>query len=388
MEIEPVSAAKPEPPAATDSGARPTGGGGGAAAAAPPTADASLMWVEKYRPAKLDDLLSHTDIVRTLRRLIASSRLPHLLFCGPPGTGKTSTILACAREMYGSAYGAMVLELNASDERGIDVVRERIKSFASTRRIFSRGVKLIVLDEADAMTAAAQAALRRVIEKHTANVRFCLICNYVNKIIPAVQSRCTRFRFAPLPSADVSGRLTEIAAAEGVPLADGGLDALMELGAGDMRRCVHLLQSSHMAACAEAAAAAEAAAPGAPPPTPVPITRQAVYANAGAPLPSDVQVVADWLLNEPFAVCVARLTALQADKGFAMDDICRQLVEIVLLMPLPGVAKCYLLEHLAEVEYRMAGGGSVSLNTLSLVGAFKFGMLLTRDAEVKAMDEN
>ncbi|GAB0496386.1 hypothetical protein MMPV_007698 [Pyropia vietnamensis] len=348
------------------------------------------MWVEKYRPAKLDDLLSHTDIVRTLRRLIASARLPHLLFCGPPGTGKTSTILACAREMYGSAYGAMVLELNASDERGIDVVRERIKSFASTRRIFSRGVKLIVLDEADAMTGAAQAALRRVIEKHTANVRFCLICNYVNKIIPAVQSRCTRFRFAPLPSSDVSGRLTEIAAAEGVVLGDGGLAALMELGAGDMRRCVHLLQSAHMASCAEAAAAAETAAAAGgdtPPPGPIPITREAVYANAGAPLPSDVQVVADWLLNEPFPVCVARLTALQTDKGFAMDDICRQLVEMVLLMPLPAAAKCYLLEHLAEVEYRMAGGGSVALNTLSLVGAFKFGMLLTRNAEVKAMDE-
>jgi len=345
------------------------------------------MWVEKYRPAKLDDLLSHTDIVRTLRRLIASSRLPHLLFCGPPGTGKTSTILACAREMYGPAHGAMVLELNASDERGIDVVRERIKTFASTRRIFSRGVKLIVLDEADAMTAAAQAALRRVIEKHTANVRFCLVCNYVNKIIPAVQSRCTRFRFAPLPAADVAGRLGEIAAAEGVALGDGGREALMELGGGDMRRCIHLLQSAHMAACAAAAAAAADAPDGAPAPAPVPITREAVYANAGAPLPSDVQVVADWLLNDPFPTCVARLTALQADKGFAMDDLCRQLVDTVLLLPLPAAPKCYLLEHLAEVEFRMAGGGSVALNTLALVGAFKFAVLLTRTDEVKGMDD-
>eukprot|EP00170_Pyropia_yezoensis_P008319 contig_34727_g8346 len=236
-----------------------------------------LPWVEKYRPATISDVRHQTQAVSTLTRSVASARanLPHLLLYGPPGTGKTSTALALARELYGPpgspAYTARVLELNASDERGIDVVRERIKSFASTRRIFSRGVKLIVLDEADAMTAAAQAALRRVIEKHTANVRFCLICNYVNKIIPAVQSRCTRFRFAPLPSGDVSGRLTEIAAAEGVVLGDGGLAALMELGAGDMRRCVHLLQSAHMASCAEAAAAAEtAAADGGPPPHPPP----------------------------------------------------------------------------------------------------------------------
>ena len=147
------------------------------------------------------------DIIETIQRLTAEDRLPHLMLYGPPGTGKTSTILAVARQLYGSSYQNMTLELNASDDRKIDVVRNQIQDFASTKRIFSKGFKLIILDEADAMSKDAQFALRRVIEKYTRNTRFCLICNQVSRIIPALQSRCTRFRFAPLPSALVRERL-------------------------------------------------------------------------------------------------------------------------------------------------------------------------------------
>lgn len=183
-----------------------------------------LPWVEKYRPATLDDLVSHKDITSTIQNFIEKNRLPHLLFYGPPGTGKTSTILAMARKIYGPQFRNSVLELNASDERGIDVVREQIKSFASTKSVFSSsvqpagnhgGFKLIVLDEADAMTQAAQGALRRVIEQYTKNVRFCIICNYVNKIIPAIQSRCTRFRFNPLELDQVEDRLNHVIENEG-----------------------------------------------------------------------------------------------------------------------------------------------------------------------------
>lgn len=157
--------------------------------------------------------------------------MPHLLFYGPPGTGKTSTILAVARRIYGANYKKQILEvrlllkvaykipdrlaqLNASDDRGIDVVREQIKNFAETRTLYSSGFKLIILDEADMMTTAAQAALRRVIEQYTKNVRFCIICNYVNKIIPAVQSRCTRFRFSPHPASEVEKKLNYVIKAE------------------------------------------------------------------------------------------------------------------------------------------------------------------------------
>lgn len=207
-----------------------------------------LYRVEKYRPSTLNDLISHAEIISTSKshsasiiskancylyfsvtKFIDQNQLPHLLFYGPPGTGKTSTILACARQLYSpTQFNSMVLELNASDDRGINIVRGQILNFASTRTIFSGGFKLIILDECDAMTNDAQNALRRsiyytrdrrnflnlehnilftVIEKYTENVRFCIICNYLSKIIPAVQSRCTRFRFAPLAEEQIIPRL-------------------------------------------------------------------------------------------------------------------------------------------------------------------------------------
>jgi replication factor C subunit 3/5 len=199
---------------------------------------ANLPWIEKFRPKGLDEIISNEDIIATstifhfppsfprihvlsslsfflaVTRLIENNKLPNLLLYGPPGTGKTSTILACARKLNGPRFSSMVLELNASDERGIDVVREQIKDFASTRQIFSGGFKLVILDEADMMTKDAQFALRRVMEKYAKNTRFCLICNYVGKIIPALQSRCTRFRFSPLQPEHLKAKLRDIAASE------------------------------------------------------------------------------------------------------------------------------------------------------------------------------
>merc|ERR1712106_421120 len=177
----------------------------------------NLPWVEKYRPNALDDLISHEDIISTIRTFISQDKLPHLLFYGPPGTGKTSTILACAKEIYPpKLFNSMVLELNASDDRGIGIVRGQVLNFASTRTIFNKGYKLIILDEADAMTNDAQNALRRIIEKYTENTRFCIICNYLSKIIPALQSRCTRFRFGPLKQDQMVSRLEYVIAQESV----------------------------------------------------------------------------------------------------------------------------------------------------------------------------
>lgn len=174
----------------------------------------NLPWVEKYRPKELQDLVSHEGIKETMLRFIETKNVPHCLFYGPPGTGKTSTVIACARQMYGSKYKSMILELNASDDRGIDVVREQIKTFASTKTIFNLGVKLIILDEADSMTNIAQAALRRIIEQYSKNVRFFIICNYVSKILPAIQSRCTRFRFSPLEKQNILSFLQNVAQQE------------------------------------------------------------------------------------------------------------------------------------------------------------------------------
>ena len=208
----------------------------------------NLPWVEKYRPNALAELISHEDIISTIRTFISQDKLPHLLFYGPPGTGKTSTILACAKEIYSpKQFNSMVLELNASDDRGIDIVRGQIMNFASTRTIFSSGYKLIILDEADAMTNDAQNALRRIIEKFTENVRFCMICNYLGKIIPALQSRCTRFRFGPLGTEQILPRLEHVAQSEGVEMAGDGKEALMRLSQGDMRKVINIMQSCAMA---------------------------------------------------------------------------------------------------------------------------------------------
>lgn len=224
-----------------------------------------LPWVEKYRPATIADVRHQTQAVSTLTRSVASARanLPHLLLYGPPGTGKTSTALALARELYGPpgspAYTARVLELNASDERGIAVVRDRINTFAAgavaTGYTTPAGhptppFKLIILDEADAVTADAQTALRRAMEVTSRVTRFVLICNYVSRVIPPLASRCAKFRFAPLPAAAVGDTLDTIAAAEGVGLPPAARDALIDASGGDLRRAITLLQSASRGAAA------------------------------------------------------------------------------------------------------------------------------------------
>lgn len=201
----------------------------------------------------------HQDILATINKFVDSNRLPHLLLYGPPGTGKTSTILALARRIYGPEnMRQMVLELNASDDRGIDVVREQIKTFASTKQIFSMGgfgrgggtgslaaYKLIILDEADAMTNTAQMALRRIMEKYTANTRFCIIANYSHKLSPALLSRCTRFRFSPLKEADIRVLVDKVIEEEDVKIVPEATDALVKLSKGDMRRALNVLQACH-----------------------------------------------------------------------------------------------------------------------------------------------
>lgn len=209
----------------------------------------NLPWVERYRPSHLGELISHTSIIQTIQKYIEANQLPNLLFYGPPGTGKTSTIVACAKMMYGKNYGMMCLELNASDSRGIEVVREIIKTFAETQIPFNTSasaVKLIILDEADAMTRDAQAALRRIMEKYSRTTRFCMICNYVSKIIPALQSRTTRFKFKQIPRADAVGRLKQICKDEKINITDEALGDVTKISDGDMRKMVNTLQNIHM----------------------------------------------------------------------------------------------------------------------------------------------
>ncbi|CAD0201285.1 unnamed protein product [Chrysodeixis includens] len=313
----------------------------------------NLPWVEKYRPSKLDELISHDDIIKTINQFMSANQLPHLLFYGPPGTGKTSTILACARQMYTpQQFNTMVLELNASDDRGIGIVRGQILNFASTRTIFKAGPKLIILDEADAMTNEAQNALRRIIEKYTENVRFCIICNYLGKIIPALQSRCTRFRFAPLQQSQIVPRLQEVAKAEGVKISEDGIKALLALSGGDMRKVLNTLQSTWLAYRD--------------------VTEDNVYTCVGHPLRSDINLILNWLLNEnDFAACFKNIQDLKITKGLALGDILTEVHTIIQRVKLPPEVLITLLIKMADAEARLASGCSERIELAALIAAFQ-----------------
>ncbi|NXH96948.1 RFC5 factor, partial [Pachycephala philippinensis] len=322
-----------------------------------------------------------------VQRFISEDRLPHLLLYGPPGTGKTSTILACARQLYREReFGSMVLELNASDDRGIDIVRGPILSFASTRTIFKKGFKLVILDEADAMTQDAQNALRRVIEKFTENTRFCLICNYLSKIIPALQSRCTRFRFGPLTPELMVPRLQHVIQEEGVDVSEDGMKALVTLSSGDMRRALNILQSTSMAFGK--------------------VTEENVYTCTGHPLKSDIANILDWMLNQDFSTAYRKIMELKTLKGLALQDILTEIhlfvhrgghrVRLRIIPERPNLplalTECFLLStvdfppsiriqlliKLADIEYRLAAGTSEKIQLSALIAAFQ----VTRDLVV------
>lgn len=207
-----------------------------------------LPWIEKYRPESIDGIISQNRIINSLINFISKRTLPHLLFFGPSGSGKTSTIKCCAKQIYDNYIECMILELNASNDRGIDIVRTRIKTFVESdpRRFLPADrrdlFKLVILDEVDSMTDDAQCMLRQMIEKYSANVRFCLICNDIDRVNIALQSRCALFRFTPLKSGDIKDRLAEICQIEGITFDEEALLALVKISKGDMRSAINKLQ--------------------------------------------------------------------------------------------------------------------------------------------------
>lgn len=335
----------------------------------------------------------HQDILATINKFVDSNRLPHLLLYGPPGTGKTSTILALARKIYGPAnVRQMVLELNASDDRGINVVREQIKTFASTRQIFNMGggmgsgkkdqqqqsaasYKLIILDEADAMTNTAQMALRRIMEKYTSNTRFCIIANYAHKLSPALLSRCTRFRFSPLKEGDIRVLVDRVVEEEAVRIGPEAADALVRLSRGDMRRALNVLQACH-------ASSTPLRARGEPGPADKDVQRETIttatiYSCIAAPPPEAVaEIVSTLLRTSDVTSCLATVNALKVSGGLALADIVTALSEELAKLEVRPEVMITWLEGLAEVEHRVAGGGSEMVQTGAVVGVVRNGVEL------------
>ncbi|KAG1941708.1 replication factor C subunit 4 [Pimephales promelas] len=315
----------------------------------------ALPWVEKYRPKCVDEVAFQEEVVAVLKKSLEGADLPNLLFYGPPGTGKTSTILAAARELYGpELYRQRVLELNASDERGIQVVREKVKNFAQLAVAGSRTdgkpcppFKIIILDEADSMTNAAQAALRRTMEKESRTTRFCLICNYVSRIIEPLTSRCSKFRFKPLANDIQQERLLEICGKENLKYSKEGIDALVKVSDGDLRKAITFLQSA-----ARLNADRE-------------ITEQIIIEIAGVVPPKVIESFLQICYRGAFEKLELAVKDL-IDQGFAATNVLIQLHEVIIEEKLSDKHKSVIAEKMADVDKCLADGADEYLQLLSL----------------------
>ncbi|MBT3836031.1 replication factor C small subunit [Candidatus Woesearchaeota archaeon] len=296
----------------------------------------SSIWTEKYRPQTFDEVKGQQEIVSKIQAFVASGNMPHLLFSGPAGIGKTTLSLVIAKQLFGENWRQNTLELNASDERGIDVIRVKVKDFARTRSIGNVPFKLIYLDESDALTRDAQQALRRTMENYTKTCRFVLSCNYSSKIIDPIQSRCAVFRFKPLPKEDVFTVITKIAGQEGLQISEDSKQALYDITNGDCRRLENIMQS-----CAVISTT---------------ITPELVYSMASVAKPKEVNEVLTYAAKGDFLTSRKKLLDLMLNYGLSGMDIIRQIQKEIWQIELDDQKKVQLIDKCGEVEFRMVEG--------------------------------
>lgn len=312
------------------------------------TATGREIWIEKYRPQSLADIHGQEAIVERLQSYIEEDDIPHLLFSGPAGVGKTTAATAIARGVYGDDWRNNFLELNASDERGIDVVRDRIKNFARSS-FGGYDHRIIFLDEADSLTDDAQSALRRTMEQFSDNTRFILSCNYSSKIIDPIQSRCAVFRFSPLSDEAIAGQIREIAVSEGIEVSDEGVDALVYAANGDMRRAINSLQA--------AATTGEV------------VDAEAVYAITSTARPEEIEDMVRDALAGDFSKARSTLDTLLTETGMAGGDIIDQLHRSVWEFDLDERDTVRLMERIGEADYRISEGANEQVQLEALLAS-------------------
>jgi len=308
------------------------------------------VWVEKYRPRALDEIVGQEEIVTRLKSYVRSKSMPHLLFAGPAGTGKTTSAIALARELFGENWRMSFHELNASDERGINVVRTKIKEYARTAAPNDVGFKIIFLDEADALTPDAQAALRRTMEMYSKTCRFILSCNYSSKIIEPIQSRCAVFRFSPLKEDAVKERLKYIAEKEGKSIDEHALSAIYYVSSGDMRHAINVLQMS--AAISDT------------------IDENVVYKATGLAKKEDVEGLIKMAISGDFISARNMLQKMFVEYGLSGEDIIKQIHRIIYELPIDEHLKVVLLDKTGEIEFRMVEGANERIQLDALLAYF------------------
>ena len=311
-----------------------------------------LPWVEKYRPKTINEIISHAQNIETIKKLLIGGALPHLLFHGASGTGKTSTIMALSREIYGNNVRLMVMKLDASDDRGINSVREDIKGFAEKSNMFQKGVRLIILDEADSMTFDAQFALRRIIEKYSATIRFCLICNYENKIIPAIRSRCANFRFSNIDNIHICNKLNQIIKSENLKHEPDVTNTIATLAKGDLRKAINLLQSISMQTDF--------------------ITNVLCFETAGIPSKNEVKELLNTLLNDTHSFDSSYKTIVKIIKsqGYSLSIVLKEII-LELLSGQLSDNMPQIISDLSDLENMVTKSTFGDIYITSLVGIFK-----------------
>lgn len=318
-----------------------------------------LPWIEKYRPNSLDEMIDHGEKIQTLRSLIEKGEMTHLLFYGPAGCGKTSMILACAKKLYGEQYRKYILELNASDDRGIETVRKKIPDFVKTS---SNKVRLVILDEADALTNDAQGALRLVIEKFSKSSRFCLICNNINKIIPGLQSRCTKMRFGYLNTTDIKNKLNTIIEKENVRISTEGLECLINANK-DFRQIINTLQCLHAVKSCQSESYDL-------------ITPDEINSYLGIPSQMEFDHITKILLKSSLENACDEMQGLLKDNKWNLSDLIKKLTEYVIHEKnMKQKQKFFLIELLSNIEAKLSHSNDAEVQLYYLVAGFQHSIL-------------
>ena len=294
------------------------------------------IWTEKYRPQKFEDIAGQTNIVDKIKAFVNSKNMPHLLFSGPAGVGKTTLSLVIAKELFGESWRSNILELNASDERGIDIVRTKVKDFARTKAIGNIPFKIIYLDESDALTKDAQQALRRTMENYTKTCRFILSCNYSSKIIDPIQSRCAVFRFKPLSKEEIFSVINKISLKENLSLNDETKEALFNVCNGDCRKLENIMQS-----CAVINKN---------------IDTELVYSMASAAKPKEIIEILTLSIEQNFLMARKKLLDLMLNYGLSGLDVIKQMQKEIWNLEIEDQQKVKLISQCGEIEFRIVEG--------------------------------